>query len=162
MLTFDRAIYRIDGFFPPQESGRLGGYGFSIGLDPVFSRKALETEISEQGFKNLQKIGRGIVNRVGLAREDDKFILPPYNFFPLAGQEPRGNHKVSCLLQSCTVPGTACTISVSWSDLSSLRENSTNFLEYSPHNIDSLKQAYALLSIWIKWLDLIEAFLEKE
>ncbi len=50
------------------------------------------------------------------------------------------------------VTGNACDIGVagiSCEDI--IRMDDDRFVEYHPHNVDSVQQAYMLLSLWLEW-----------
>lgn len=145
--------YEILGFSPRNDL-TLGGYGFSIYLDKELAKKAFEQELTEYGYKNLTEMATNIIIDVGLAKKDE-IIHPPYNFFP------NKKNNLTCLLQFCDVPGNACDLGASWDQIEDLKRDSyKNYIEYHPHNVDTSRQAYALLSIWLNWEEHIKALLE--
>lgn len=153
--------YSIHNFIPPAEHSSMGGFGFSTSIDPQLARKALETELPENYRERLLEIGKGIIMGTHLAR-DDFLIHPPYSFV-------EQDDKYTCLLHSCDVPGDACSLSVSWEDINSLKKGRNSFfgitsrgLPYHPHNVDTSKQAYGLLSLWLRWAHSLDVFLKEK
>ena len=68
----------------------------------------------------------------------------------------------------CVVPGDACDLGIEGTELDSLMREGFDSLikykqliEYQPHNVDNTKQAYALLSLWLNWVDSAFAILDK-
>lgn len=149
----EKFFYRIQGFEPPDDD-RLGGYGFNIIVSPDFCKKALNKCLPEVGYNNLQRYAKNIVDKI----MPNRLPAEPLNFFPMNEKE----QTLSCLLQSCSVPGNACSLGVSWAQLSGLKKGDTDSLHYDPHNVDDKNQAFALLSIWLKWANLVESFVERE
>lgn len=147
-------LYRIMGFFPADNS--LGAYGFSVELDKDLANKALQTELTEQGYKHLTQMAETVIRRAGLAMQKER-VSTPYHF---VGNKS-GN--LTCLLQFCTVPGNACDLGIDGIETGRLVERGKieHNPEYDPHNVDHPRQAYSLLSLWLNWADLIEAFLSK-
>jgi len=147
----DKYFYKVLGFFPSENS--LGQFGFSVRLDKDLALRALRKELPEAGHKNLQDMAGLMLTRAGLAKPDDKFVKPVYRFIEMPDKN------LSCLIQSCQVPGDACTLSADWSQIKGLRESPEymNYFDYNPHNVDSSKQAYALLSAWLIWANIIES-----
>ncbi len=91
---------------------------------------------------------------------------PPYKFVA----NSKGN--LTHLLRWCTVPGSACDLSIDGNDLGELIagpgskgfENLIEFrqlVEYGPHNVDNQRQACALLSIWLYWANTSFALLKE-
>lgn len=149
----EKFLYRIEGFFPADRLN-LGAYGFAVELDKDFANKALQTEITEEGYKNLTKSVETTIRRVGLVGKNDR-VRTPYNF--VANKEG----KLTCLLQFCTVPGDACDLGIGGIESGDFiaRGVINRNPMYQPHNVDHPKQAYALLSAWLTWFNLIEAVL---
>ena len=146
-------LYRIEGFSPPSKRGQVSGYGFNISLDRDFAKKAFQTEIPEKAYENLQKIAKSIIMS-GI--DYDPMIRTPYVFVP------NKDKQLTCLLQYCTVPGNACDMGLDWSEINDLsfKNHFSNYITYTPHNIDHHNQANLLLSIWLNWFDGAEAFLK--
>ncbi len=146
-------FYSIEGF-EPRDDLTLGGYGFSIFLDKEFAKRALEKELPEAGYKNMIDMAKGIIITEGLEKKGN-MIKSSYNFVSR-------ENKLTCLLQSCTVPGNACDLGVSWDEIERVSNSQyKNYIEYHPHNVDSSYQVHALLSIWLMWQRLVESFIEK-
>jgi len=148
----ERFKYRIEGFSPSDTD--LGAYGFSVELDKDLANRALKTEITETGYKNLQTIAEEVIKRVGLAKKDER-IREPYKFVI------NNQGKTSLLLQFCDVPGNACDLGISGIEAGDFAQK--GIIErnpvYNPHNVDHSRQAYALLSSWLIWFKCIEAVL---
>lgn len=80
-----------------------------------------------------------------------QYIESPYTFV-----------EDSLLVQSFHVPGNACDIGIDWREIDSLKDEKSfkNLISYHPHNIDNIKQTYALFSIFSNWIDYTEALLQ--
>lgn len=149
----ERFLYRIDGFFPVEHLD-IGAYGFSVELDKNLANRALQTELTESGYKNLMKLSETLIQRVWLSRKGER-VRPPLHF--VANKED----KLTCLLQFCTVPGDACDLGIDGMETGRFVERGeiNRNITYCPHNVDNPRQAYALLSVWLSWQDHIEVFL---
>ena len=148
----ERFNYRIEGFFPSDTA--LGSYGFAVELDKDLATKALNTEIPEAGYVNLQTMAREMITRVGLAKKGEQ-IREPLKFVT------NNQGKTSCLLQFCDVPGNACDLGIDGITAGDFAQKGVVERNpvYNPHNVDHPRQAYALLSAWLTWSDCVEAFL---
>jgi hypothetical protein len=151
-------LYRVQGFVPPaKDETRMGMYGFGIELDLEFAKRAFGKELSDKVHERFQERGKEIVRRTF---QKYNFIPEPYFF---SGNENgavsslRGNR--TFLASSFIVPGDACSLDLDWMESSHLKEEKPhqNFIEYSPHNVDSMQQAYTLFSLFAKWADIVEA-----
>jgi hypothetical protein len=150
----EKFSYRVEGFFPSDND--LGAYGFSVELDKDLADLALQTEIPNTAYKNLIKMAESTIKKVQLAKPLEK-VRPPYHFVA------NNSGKLTCLLQFCTVPGDACDLGIDGMEMGRFVESGKidRNIHYHPHNVDNLRQAYALLSIWLNWADIIEAFLSR-
>lgn len=140
-------FYKIDGY-SPSKTGFGVQFGFSTSLDIELAKKAYQTRIKEEVHDNIQKMAKLIIIDSGLAGQDET-IRKPYSF--IRGED---NHLTN-LLHFCTVPGNSCDLGLDINGISELKKESDlkTFISYDPHNIDSINQAYALLSIWIYWAE---------
>jgi hypothetical protein len=99
-----------------------------------------------QGQKNLEAIAKGTLHRLF---GKDRMIRPPYHFVD-----------DTCLLHFVQVPGDACDLGIDGSELSEFKREKDswkNAINYTPHNVDSHMQAYALLSLFLTWAHIAEA-----
>jgi len=143
MIYPDKPFYVIDGFSCRSDLD-MSAYDFSIGLNADFAMKAYCKEITELAFNKLDKIAKKMLKTIKL---DSSFIYP-YKFL----ENEKG--KPTLLLQWCNVPGDACDLGIDGFKLDFIKKGKLSQNEmviYNPHNIDSMKQAYALLSIWLNW-----------
>lgn len=149
----EKFLYRIDGFFP-RKGLDLGAYGFAVELDKELANRALQKEITEEGYKNLTSLAESTIKIVGLAVAKER-IMDSYHFVA----NSKGN--LTCLLQFCRVPGDACQLGIDGMEMGRFVERGKieRNPEYQPHNVDHPRQAYSLLSIWLNWVDCVEAFL---
>jgi len=140
-------IYRVDHFLPPQDTG-LGQYGFCVYLDRDFASQTLDKKIDSKVQEDFQKRTKEMIVKKVFS---DEYILPPFMFV-----------EDSLLVQSFHVPGNASDLGVDWNTIHSLKKDDCfrNYLEYSPHNVDSMNQAFTLLSLFTYWVDCAEATLE--
>jgi len=153
-------LYRIEGFEPHGEG--MGRWGFNVKLDINFARRAFQKEISEEIYENLGKIGEEIIRNIFPAYN---FICPPYLHLRNNDGKPnpmKGN--LTLLVGNLNVPGDACGLDVDYRDLEDLTKEETyeKYLTYSPHNMYNMKQAYALLSIFTRWVDAADAIFSSE
>lgn len=159
-MIIEQFHYKVEGFGPRLDNPtRPGSWEFSIKLDKTFARKALETPLSDMGYKNLQKYAEKTIKAAGLAQPDER-IRTPYDFVSTG---EKNNKIITCLLQCCHVPGNACLLSASYNDIESLKKQQSfnnNYLSFNPHNIDTPRQAGVLLANWITWQAHIASFLE--
>lgn len=147
-------FYRIEGYSPTKTGSGIR-FGFSTSLDIKLAKKAYQTKITPKIEENLQKMAKLIIIDSGLAGQDE-MIRKPYSFV-------RREDNLSTLLHFCTVPGNVCDLGLDINRISELKEDSDwkNWISYDPHNIDSLNQAYALLSVWLYWAETAQAILSK-
>lgn len=143
-------FYRVSGFIPPFMSDRLGGYGFSVELDPKFAMKALNFKLTASQRDKFLSEGKCIAGALGFGKG---FVNENYSFVD-----------DSLLLHVTSVPGDACGLGITGQNLEmflrgikdtqNLQKGLILPLEYYPHNVDSMKQAYGLLSLWLNWTEL--------
>lgn len=144
MMFREKPSYIIQGFRPPADKGQVAGYGFSVGLTKEFADKAASIEMSEDQYNRIHSVGNALITR-----EFGYTIFPPYEFVEVDG-------KRTFLVQHCRVPGSACDLGCAPSNFKSLQDG--DLLEYYPHNVDHMFEAYTLLSLWLKWWDIANAF----
>ena len=137
--------YVVSGFSPPPKGTGQSGYGFAIGLLGKFAKVAAKVELTEEQYDKFHTVGSIIMNR-----DRNHTLFPPYGFTEIDG-------KMTMLLKYCRVDGSACDIGHTNHDLKNLPD--TRLLEYQPHNVDNMWQAYTLLSLWIKWWEIVHAFI---
>lgn len=129
--------YRIHGLYP---RGGMSGAGFSIWLNQDFANKIKQVKIECP------------INIIDMA----KTIHHNLGFY-----EPRdgGLHfwEGTFLLHWCTIDVAACEIGIDGTDIDQMIYDEP--LEYIPHNIDTSKQAYGLLSLWLHWFKYAEIIL---
>ena len=152
MIYPHKPFYVVSGFTPPIEY-QLGGFGFCVGIDMGLAKKALERKLPDEGFDRMQEIGKKIIVSSGLAKKDEH-IYPPYKF-------AESKEGYNLLLRFCDVPGNACSLGLDGDWLYKFERfdkyDGELLLEYVPHNVDSIHQAYALLSLWTNWADSVFA-----
>ena len=142
----------------------MSSYNFNVYLDFDLAKKMYMTEMTERGHENLTKIAGMIIKRN--FGEGRLLSRQPYKF--VENEED----KLTCLLQYCDVPGDATGIGIDGMDINSLvrafkEDPQRNIFRlrgvtYSPHNIDTINQAYTLLSIWLNWINLTKSYVEKK
>ena|SRR3989344_7519343 len=135
-------IYSIEGFFPHLE--RFGSYKFNVHLDKKLAKNLFEKPLPEELERNLQESAKIIIKESRVLGLD---INIPYFFVD-------NKNDKSCLLQGCIVPGNACDLGI---DIDCFFEESLNNFKvpliFRPHNVDSVNQAYSLLSVWLNWIE---------
>ena len=146
MIYPNEAFYVVGGFSYRSDLGVANSaYNFSIGLKPDFALKAYNKELPDNAFKKLNEIGITILKDLGFS----SLMRQPYMFL----ENDKG--KFTSLLRWCDVPGDACGLSLEGSQINYLKNEklSHRMIEYNSHNIDSMLQAYSLLSLWLQWAD---------
>jgi len=148
MIYPDEPIYVISRFFPGDNV--RSAYEFSVGLKSELALKAYNKELTETGFNYLENMRKKILKRCGLNYSD----ACNYRFVENDNKNP------TCLLHWCKVEGDACSLGIDGTELNSMQNSfkkkdlsNLKLIGYYPHNIDSMRQAYSLLSIWIQWAD---------
>jgi len=156
MFAADKSFYVIEGLEPA--SYAVNKYNFSIGLDIDFARRAFETEMPEGGEASMNEIGIGIMKEVGLLRPDSEYTRPVYRFLE------NDKRDFTLLLSHINIPGASCSLDVTGDDINDMkgRDLSKRFIGYHPHNIESIYQAYTLLSLWLRWARVTEATLRNK
>jgi hypothetical protein len=137
-------MYRINGFSPPNPY-RLGGYGYTILLDREFALKALNTKQPEY-IKNFHE---DIDNLLEILKISNK----PYGHVRFCND--------TMLISNISVFGNSCGLDIDWKSLELVIDEHNhgyeNDLAYYPHNVDSITQAYSLLSVFFVWYEYTEA-----
>lgn len=142
MIYPNKCYYTISGFSPPSKDMAMGGYGFAIGLNAGFAKKCIQFNAK---MENLSRL-----NDMGLERL--KMIFDYATDKPFHYQEK--NDEPTLLLHWVQVPGNACDLGNAGIDTEDiLKMKDDDLLEYYPHNVDSIKQAYGLLSLFLRWYD---------
>ena len=148
----ERYIYQIRDFTP---GNSRGGYGFSILLDRELAIQAFNTKMPGEVNQRLNKFAKAIVKESGLAKTGFLSEREFYRFF-----------NDSWLLQYCSVPGNATNIGIDPSDFDEVENDQgldvVNWIEYIPHNVDTMQQAYTLLSVWLDWANAMDTILRKK
>jgi len=152
-MIFGGCNYKIDGFFPRLDGTSYGKWNFSVGLRKEFAQRAFEREISQEVYERVNKETEIITRKIRVLGSMGSHY---YEFT----KNNRGN--LTLLLKSCNVPGNATYISLEGIDLLEglkIKDEYDKYLIFNPHNIDTIVQAAALLSNWIRWYDCAEATL---
>lgn len=145
MIYTDEAFYVIGRGFGLGRKGCMGSYGFAIGLDPKYAKRFYEKEITQQQSDNLDRHGKKIVRDI-FDLEEESFINTPYHFL----KNEKGN--LTLLLQWCSVIGNTCDLGIDGMNLDRIKRwQDDSLIEYEPHNVDTLHQAFGLLTLWNEW-----------
>jgi hypothetical protein len=138
-------IYQIPVIVPLENVG-LGGYGFGVDLDSNFGIKARKEIMPLQTKKIFIKQGCEIVEYFF----GKKFKMNPYMFA-----------EDSWLVHVIGAPGDACDIALDESGLNYFFGSGWEELQkkkfvpfsihYSPHNVDTFKQAQCLRELFLNW-----------
>lgn len=66
---------------------------------------------------------------------------------------------MTSLVHWIDVPGGACSLGLEWEEAESLSRNDhlENWIEHQPHNVDSHRQAYTLLSLFTFWANIVNS-----
>lgn len=156
------AAYKIAGFGPPApEHSSMGGWGFTVDLSLAFARKCHAVPMEKVTVDRVEGSVRDqIVARLFTPErlEFDR-ARPTFTFYD-----------GTSLLQSVEVPGVnGCLLYV---EPDSLRElagvpdimtaPNEPALTYITHNVDTIAQAVALLSCWLRWVNGMAAHFSTE
>ena len=115
-------------------------YGFKVWLDNGFAKEMLETPLA---YKNQRQLNK-------LASEDLKV-------HGIKWPEPYSFHNNSCLINQVYVGNDGCWLSTSHTGLDSiLTGRNTKNIEYDSHNVDFSSNAYGLLMLFSKWVELAD------
>ena len=153
MIKKEKLTYRIEGLLPTLHMS-MGGYGFCVLLDKCTVDKLLSIPYSRD--ENITKIAMNTISRIFGERND--FWRNPCVFMMMSDGEP------SSLIQYCTVPGDACSLGIDFGDIDGniKYDGEKKWVMYSTHNVDSPTQAYALLSLWLQWMNTIHVLFKDE
>ncbi len=155
-------LYRLEGFTPPNERGS-GRYGFGIKLNLDFAKKAFGNELPEPAYEGLIKRGERVVGAI--FPNEGKYLHEPYMFTKNDNGKPASlRGKDTFLANSFIVPGNACSLVLGWGEqeLITIPKSYKNYVEYSSHNVDSMEQSYALLSLFTTWFEATDATLYED
>lgn len=134
-------FYKIVGFEPSQS--------FLIELDGSFAKKAFETELPDERYDFIQERAQNIIERI----YQHELNYPPCIFVETESRS------LTYLVHSVSVPGNACGLNIDHDDNgfgNLIAGEDVGFVRYYPGNIDTTKQAFTLLSIWLMWQDIAE------
>lgn len=147
---YPQAAFRIDGLYPPERGQEFGRFGFGVSLDSRFAKQCLETPRPK-----MERVTR--IADETLVRLFDEVCMPHRALLWW---------KDTCLLHGVSAPGNACDLTSDYSEIERLADGVDESrdvwgwaLEYSPHNVDGVRQAYALLSVWLTWYNCVTATL---
>ena len=146
-------VYQLEGPIPPEKE-ELGHWGFSALLDRKFAVKLREIELDQRNCDRLNQEGCEIITGYGL---NDMGVVTPYGFV-----------NDSWLVHGIEVPGDSCDLSLKCMDRESFfetgfekekelikiqQEDNSGLLSvrYDPHNVDNMKQAFCLASLFTHW-----------
>ncbi len=147
MVYPSEPFYVISGFFPRTDIA-TSAFNFAIGLKSDFAWRMYHKEMTDSAYERLNKTRNEILKSIDL-----DFSSPtayPYKFL----DNEKGNP--TCLLRWCQVYGDACDLGIEGTELNLItdrRLSKNEMVVYNPHNVDSMKQAYGLLSLWLNWAD---------
>lgn len=148
MIYPNESFYVLGTGFGVGTEGHMGSFGFSIGLDPKFAKRFYQKEMTEEHVKNINSRGKETIRSI-FDYAEDFMIDTPYHFL----RNEQG--KRTLLLQYCQVLGNACDLGIDGMELGRIitwdKFIMNSLIEYTPHNVDSLKQASVLLTIWNNW-----------
>lgn len=155
MKFMQEAFYRLNLGMAKTTRGTIPVVAFS--LKPEIAREFYLRELREEDYKKIQEDGKHSILPVGNLKKMGN-IETPFSFFE------NSNGNLTYLLRWVGVPGDACDLGLEGTELNNLRdffEGKHNFpppwIEYTPHNVDSVYQAYALTSAWLAWATFAEA-----
>ncbi|MBI3333882.1 hypothetical protein HYZ97_00130 [Candidatus Pacearchaeota archaeon] len=110
------------------------GYDIAIFLDKEYAKEALESMASEEKKARLNELGNEELIRRGIN------WLEPYQF-----------HATSCLLTTVNIGQGGIWLNADNNSIRNLEESSNKSLEYHSHNVHSMGEAFALMSLFDMW-----------
>jgi hypothetical protein len=138
-------VYEVPAIVQLENVGP-GGYGFHVYLDSDLAIKARKEIINPNALKNFEEEGVKIVRT---------FFGKSYKNMPYSFAED------SWLVRGMFVPGDACDLSFSQYNLEEFlgsgwkrmneKGNKPIWVDYSPHNVDSMNQAMCLRELFLNW-----------
>lgn len=148
-------MFRIEGFGPTwnlTEDGRMAVWSFTIELDYALAVRCHEQAMRPAALQRLHELG--------VAQHENVFQdwKPKNNLFPRRRIFSFWDDR--CLLTNLTVePGNACGLDLDHGDYQSVQRRCVQHtpVRYLPHNVDSQRQATALLASWLLWYNHIES-----
>ena len=146
----NRLLYRLDGFQYKGE-GDVHTHAFNIHLDSDFARKALQKDLSDEAYKNMDEIGKDIIKRFNPKISSTE---TPYVFY----NNQNGRSLLICFTRTI---GNACELGIDGNDFGAFKKGwKDSTIVYSNHNIDTLIQQKTLLSLFVQWVDIAEALID--
>jgi len=142
MIYPPEPFYVLDDITPRNDIS-LGRYNINMGIKTDFAMKFLDTELTDFAYNKLEELRNITLKSVGLINSKDHRYVFVKN----------KQDKTSWLLGYCHVEGNACDLGIEGGELDSIinKNYTCNLIEYSSHNVDSMQQSFALLSIWLIW-----------
>lgn len=137
-------MYKLSGFCPSVING-YNDYAFSINLENDIVRKI--TNIRNIDMDHFDMVVNVILKQIGV----DDFPSRPILFY-----------ENTFLATNFTVAGNACGLDVDRYELEAILRNEpfqSRCLTYFPHNIDTMKQAYALTAVYSYWYEYCDSFM---
>jgi len=140
-------VYEIPAIVPLENAG-LGGYGFNAYLDSDLAIKARRKIIEPPAFNLFKEEGIKIVQTFF----GKKYKGMPYQFV-----------EESWLVHAICIPyGDACDLALgqyslesffgsNWEKINKDEDRKPIWVDYAPHNVDSLNQAMCLRELFINW-----------
>jgi len=148
-LFMKRYVYEIPAIFSKENVGP-GGYGFTVYFDFDFGIKARREIMKPQTYNHFKENGIKIVRT---------FFGKKYNDMPYKFAE--GSWLVHAI---CISYGDACDLALGqycledflgsgWKRMKE-RGASKYWVDYTPHNVDNIKQAMCLRELFINWANI--------
>lgn len=133
-----KSTYLIEYLVAPAlGESRLGMWGFTIKVSSDFVRGVLEVDVSDEEKTRFQhRVGEMVIRRLWNPELYDNWARVQFD-------------EDSALLWTWAVPGDCACMG---SRIDYLKAD-TPYVEYSPHNVDGMKQSMGLLQIFLMWHD---------
>ena len=122
-------------------------FNFAIYLDKSLAKNLKQIQLDQQNRERFQEIAeQEVLQQLGMKWKS------PYLF-----------HESSLLVGQINIESDGRWLATTHGELSSLDDGRDldNHITYNSHNIDTHKQAYALLACFTKWLDYAAVFLKE-
>jgi hypothetical protein len=116
-------------------------YDFAVYLDRDFAREMIRAQIPDKRQKRMNEIGNEELKGMGIN------WLSPYTFY-----------EQSCFVSQVYIGRNGVWLATNCNNIESLlREGENEPIEYHSHNVDTAKEAYVLMALFDKWVDLSDA-----
>ena len=153
--------FKVIGFGPTDDPRKdwigIARWSFCIELEFQLAKKLFSKPLPESAGKSLHEIACRQHMNIFQDWDHEGGLFPRRQIFNFWSDR--------CLLTNVSVePGNACGLDMEPGDFAAVERDSKSFwdgktVRYLPHNVDSQRQATALLAAWLTWYNHIDSLL---